>query len=72
MRYVTVFTHWKRIRDVLLSTHQSRVRVVFLKRSLGGKSIVYQLPPLVKAHGFGIVISPLIALAQDQVHRFAS
>lgn len=35
----------------------------------GGKSLCFQLPPLAKDAGFTVVISPLIALARDQVNR---
>ncbi len=34
-----------------------------------GKSLCFQLPPLAKDSGFSVVVSPLIALARDQVSR---
>lgn len=34
----------------------------------GGKSLAFQLPCLTQEHGFTVVVSPLIALAKDQVN----
>ena len=33
----------------------------------GGKSILYQLPPLTKENSLSVIVTPLLALAMDQV-----
>ncbi len=56
-------------RDAIDATLARRDSLVVLPTG-GGKSLCYQLPPLLRAAGepsLGIVVSPLIALMKDQV-----
>lgn len=52
-------------REAVEATLQGRDVLVILPTG-GGKSVTFQLPPLV-ARGVTVVITPLLALARDQV-----
>lgn len=55
------------IIDTILSDHNA----IGLLPTGAGKSVCYQVPGLVK-EGFTLVISPLVALMEDQVHQLIS
>jgi ATP-dependent DNA helicase RecQ len=61
--YPSFRSHQARIIETMLSGGDALV----LMPTGGGKSLCYQVPSLVRA-GTGIVVSPLIALMQDQVN----
>ncbi|KAK9864131.1 hypothetical protein WJX84_002643 [Apatococcus fuscideae] len=54
--------------QALQATLQGKDSLVILPTG-GGKSILYQLPPLTKTYALSVVVTPLLALAMDQVNR---
>lgn len=52
----------------LLQCHMGGLMIRCSVCGVGGKSLAFQLPCLTQEHGFTVVVSPLIALAKDQVN----
>src|SRR5262245_39427927 len=54
-----------------IETLLARGRLLYVAPTGGGKSLVYQLPAML-LEGTTLVVSPLIALMQDQVNALAA
>jgi ATP-dependent DNA helicase RecQ len=61
------YTHFRLNQKTIIETLLNGRDVLALMPTGGGKSICYQIPAILRP-GVGIVVSPLIALMQDQVN----
>ena len=66
LRSVFGYEHFRSPQDEVITTLMAGEDALVLMPTGGGKSLCFQIPALARA-GTGIVVSPLIALMQDQV-----